>query len=112
MLNAVLPLLNPDFVHPLPRASRPHPTPLPSFPGYTSPSWFCPSFGPRLGDDLRLGGRPDLVEDAALLEPPLLLEPHDLEAVEVREALSALHLLPALEPVGLLPLGVDLVLLP
>lgn len=52
------------------------------------------------------------MEDPALLEPPLLLEPHDLEAVEVREVLAAGDLLPALEPVGLLPLGVDLVLLP
>lgn len=52
------------------------------------------------------------MEDPALLEPPLLLEPHDLEAVEVGEVLPALDLLPALEPVRLLPLRVDLVLLP
>jgi len=61
-------------------------------------------------ENLRLS--PNLREHASLFEPPLLLKPHDLESVEVGESLSALDLLSALGPVGLLPLGIDLVLLP
>lgn len=45
-------------------------------------------------------------------EAALLLEAHDLEAVEVGEVLPPLDLGAALEPVGLLPLLVDLRLLP
>lgn len=47
-----------------------------------------------------------------LLESSLLLESHDLEAVEVRQVLPSLDLIALLRPVALLPLGVDLALLP
>lgn len=49
----------------------------------------------------------DLGESLALLEPSLLLEAHDLEAVEVGEGLAALLLQRLLCPVALLPLCVD-----
>jgi hypothetical protein len=49
----------------------------------------------------------DLDQSLALLEPPLLLQPHDLEAVKVGERLAALLLELLLSPVALLPLSVD-----
>ena len=54
----------------------------------------------------------DLGQLLALLESLLLLEAHNLEAVEVGEALPPGDLRALLGPVGLRPLGVDLVLLP
>jgi hypothetical protein len=55
---------------------------------------------------------PDLGQSLALLEPPLLLQPHDLEAVEVGERRAALLLELLLGPVALAPLGVDASSLP
>lgn len=49
----------------------------------------------------------DLCQRLALLEPPLLLEAHHLEAVKVGQVLPPLDLIPLLGPVALLPLGVD-----
>lgn len=49
----------------------------------------------------------DLGESLALLEAALLLEAHNLEAVEVGEGLAALLLELLLGPVALLPLGID-----
>ena len=49
----------------------------------------------------------DLGKSLALLETSLLLEAHDLEAVEVGEGLAALLLELLLGPVALSPLGVD-----
>jgi len=54
----------------------------------------------------------DLGESLALLEPSLLLQAHDLEAVEIGEGLAALLLQRLLGPVALLPLRVDLSGLP
>jgi hypothetical protein len=54
----------------------------------------------------------DLDQGLALLEASLLLEAHDLEAVEVGQSPAALALLLALGPAALLPLCVDLGLLP
>lgn len=59
-----------------------------------------------------LGGSLDLGESLALLESALGLEAHDLEAVKVGEALALGELSALLGPVGLLPLGVNLGLLP
>ncbi len=50
---------------------------------------------------------PDLGQSLALLEPPLLLQPHNLEPVEVGERLAALLLELLLGPVALGPLGVN-----
>ncbi|KAI6775734.1 hypothetical protein HG530_002492 [Fusarium avenaceum] len=68
----------------------------------------------HFGDCLitHLCGGLDLGQSLALLESSLLLESEDLEAVEVGESLPSLHLVPLLGPVGLLPLGVNLGLLP
>lgn len=60
----------------------------------------------------RLCGSLDLDESLALLEPSLLLEAEDLEALEVGECLPPVALSTLLGPVGLLPLGVDLGLFP
>jgi len=49
----------------------------------------------------------DLGQSLALLEPPLLLQPHNLEPVEVGERLAALLLELLLGPVALGPLGVN-----
>jgi len=49
----------------------------------------------------------DLGKSLVLLEAPLLLQPHNLEAVEVGEGLAALLLEGLLGPVALLPLSVD-----
>lgn len=54
----------------------------------------------------------DLGQRLALLESPLLLQPHELEAVEVGERLAALLLKLLLGPVALLPLSIDPGLLP
>lgn len=54
----------------------------------------------------------DLGESLALLEAALLLEAHNLEAVEVGEGLAALLLELLLGPVALLPLGIDASSLP
>lgn len=62
------------------------------------------------GSDL-CGGL-DLSQSLALLESTLGLEAHNLEAVEVRQSLALGNLRALLGPVGLLPLGIDLALLP
>lgn len=49
----------------------------------------------------------DLGQSLALLEPPLLLQPHNLEPVEVGERLAAFLLELLLRPVALMPLRVD-----
>lgn len=54
----------------------------------------------------------DLGQSLALLESLLLLESHNLEAVKVRQVLPPLHAVALLGPVALLPLGVNLGLLP
>ncbi|KAI6753107.1 hypothetical protein HG531_005276 [Fusarium graminearum] len=54
----------------------------------------------------------DLGQSLALFESSLLLESENLETLEVGKSLPSLHLVPLLGPVGLLPLGVDLGLLP
>ena len=59
-----------------------------------------------------LCGGLDLGQSLALFESSLLLESHNLEAVEVGKTLPPLNLIALLGPVGLLPLGVDLGLLP
>lgn len=58
------------------------------------------------------GGLDDLGQSLALLEAALLLEAHDLEAVEVGESRPLRLHIPLLGPVGVLPLLVDLRLLP
>lgn len=60
----------------------------------------------------RLRRGPDLGQRLAFLESLLLLESHDLEAVEVRQGLPPLDLIALLCPVAGLPFGVDLRLLP
>ena len=57
-------------------------------------------------------GSLDLGKRLVLLEASLLLQPHDLEAVKVGQTPATLLLQLLLGPVGLLPLGVDLGLLP
>lgn len=59
-----------------------------------------------------LCGGLDLGQSLALLESSLLLESHNLEAIEVGQVLPPGDLLTLLGPVALLPLGVDFVLLP
>ena len=54
----------------------------------------------------------DLRQRFALLEPPLLLEPQDLEPLKVRQGLPLVLLGALLGPIALLPLLVDLLLLP
>lgn len=54
----------------------------------------------------------DLGKSLALFEPPLLLQPHNLEALEVGQSLPARLLHALLGPVALLPLGIDAGLLP
>lgn len=54
----------------------------------------------------------DLGQSLSLLESSLLLESQDLESVKVGESLPPGDLVSLLGPVGLLPLGVDLGLLP
>lgn len=54
----------------------------------------------------------NLGQSLALFETSLLLEAHNLEAVEVGQVLPPLDLVSLLRPVALLPLGVDLVLFP
>lgn len=60
----------------------------------------------------QLCGGLDLGQSLALLESSLLLESHNLEAVEVGQVLPPLDLVALLGPVALLPLGIDLVLFP
>lgn len=60
----------------------------------------------------RLCGCLDLDESLALLESSLLLEAQDLESLEVGEGSALLLDGTGLGPGGLLPLGVDLGLLP
>lgn len=55
----------------------------------------------------RLSRGLDLGESLALLEPSLLLQPHNLEAVKVGKGLALLLLLLLLGPVGGSPLGVN-----
>lgn len=59
-----------------------------------------------------LCGGLDLGQRLALFESSLLLESENLEAVEVGETPSPLDLVALLGPVSLLPLGVNLALLP
>lgn len=59
-----------------------------------------------------LRGGLDLGQSLALLESALSLEAHDLEAVKVGQGLALGDLGTLLGPVGLLPLGVNLGLLP
>lgn len=54
----------------------------------------------------------DLGQRLPLLESSLLLQSHDLESVKIRQSLPSLLLQALLGPVGLLPLRVDLGLLP
>ena len=54
----------------------------------------------------------DLGQSLSLLESSLLLESQNLEAVKVGKTLPPCDLVSLLGPVGLLPLGVDLGLLP
>lgn len=54
----------------------------------------------------------DLGQGLSLLESSLLLESQDLESVEVGKRLSSFGLVLSLGPLALLPLGVDLCLLP
>ncbi len=61
---------------------------------------------------LPLCARLDLRQSLALLEAPLLLQPQDLEAVEVGEGLPPLLLQDLLVPVAGLPQAVDISLLP
>jgi hypothetical protein len=81
------------FLMPTSKCSKAPPTP-------TNISTACLCGGLNLGQSL------------ALFESSLLLESHNLEAVEVGQVLPSLDLLTLLGPVALLPLGVDLVLLP
>lgn len=60
----------------------------------------------------RLCGGLDLGQSLALLESALLLQAQDLEAVEVGQVAALLLLVLGLGPAALLPLGVDLGLLP
>jgi hypothetical protein len=60
----------------------------------------------------RLSRGLDLGQSLALFEAALLLEAHNLEAVEVGQVLSPLDLVALLGPAGLSPLAVDLGLLP
>lgn len=71
-------------------------------------------FGPRSGSPLCCFLRRglDLGQLLPLSEAALLLQAHDLEAVEVGKVLPPLDLGPALVPVGLLPLLIDVGLLP
>lgn len=62
------------------------------------------------GSDL-CGGL-NLSQSLALLESALGLEAHDLEAVKVGQSLALGDLCALLGPVGLLPLSIDLALLP
>lgn len=54
----------------------------------------------------------DLGQSLALLKSSLLLEAHDLEAVEVGQISALLLLVLGLGPVAVLPLAVDLCLFP
>lgn len=74
-------------------------------PAYSSYS--CPAIRSN-----QLCGGLDLGQSLALLESSLLLESHNLEAVEVGQVLPPLDLVALLGPVALLPLGIDLVLFP
>lgn len=62
--------------------------------------------------ETHLCGGLDLGQSLALLEALLLLEAHDLEALEVAKSAPPGDLLTLLGPVRLLPLGVDLRVLP
>lgn len=82
---------------------------------FLMPAPNCSKAPPRLQPKLstrHLCGGLDLGQSLALLESSLLLESQNLEAVEVGQVLPPLDLLALLGPVALLPLGVDLVLLP
>ena len=71
-----------------------------------------PSGSPSQSEPSPLRRGLDLGQRFPLLESPLLLQAHDLEAVKVRQGLSSVCPLPRLECVGLLPLVLDAGLLP
>lgn len=79
--------------------------PFPSLASQSNASSNCP-FDSKARNPLCRGL--DLGQSLALLESLLLLEAHNLEALEVGQAAPPRNLVALLGPVRLLPLGVDL----